>query len=739
MAFVRHRFLTRAVCACAIAAVPALKGSAQSPDALAVLDQSIVRAEESLRVGERQLAESHYRDALMVGWMIAGGLDVSAGQLEDAGRAYERAAASAVENGDALHSIAVVRLQLGEAAEAAEILTRMASASPRNVQVKLTLARALVAMGKPEEAAQELEEAQATGPKDPELLFALATGFLQLKNADAAERLFARVAAARPQAETYVLIGRTYRDFQRYDRARTALRRALTMNPRVARAHYYLGSSALLEEGMLLLDEAIAEFRLELKNTPGDPLATLRLGVLLVEARRYDEAMPLLESAVRGPAPSFDAWLFLGRCQLALGRSSDAVSSLRRALVAAEKSGLKGRRGLIHYQLATALRQSGASAEAEREFEEAQRLSVQQVESERERLARFLTDTTEASAAGALLPPGMSVFGSLTPEERTSLRGRVDVALSRAYINLGIIHAQASRFSRAAELFEASAAIDPAFPQVQYSLGVAYFNSEQYDKAVPALVKALEQQPQTPEASRMLALASLNAGDYVRAADLLRKDPALPSDPKLQYAFGLALVRSNRADEAEKIFTRVLTQHPDVPELNVVLGQIHAAQGDFDEAVVSLRRAVELKKDVPEANATLGDIYMRQGQFGPAVDALRAELAAHPGNVTARNTLATVLDLDGRSEEALKELAIIVAAKPNYADARYLFGKILLAGGKADEALRQLEIAARLAPEDANIHYQLGQAYQRLGRAEAAARAFETFQRLKDKARGGKS
>jgi tetratricopeptide (TPR) repeat protein len=743
MASVRRHSLRLAAWVCSIAALSGPHPEARQPadlSAVAALDQSIARAEESLRIGEREIAESHYRDALLRGWMILGALHSGAGELEDARRAFERASASAVDNNDALQSLAIVTLQLGEAAEAAEILTRMTTASPGNIQLRLTLAQALVAMGKSGEAAQELDVAQGIAPQDPEVLFALAAGYLRVKKVETAERLFARVAAAHPQPETYVLIGRTYRDYLYYDRARTALQRALKMNPRVPRAHYYLGTSALLEEGVVLVDEAIAEFRQELEITPGDPLATLRLGVVLVEARRYDEAMPLLEKAIRVPAPPYDAWMYLGRGQLAKGRPADAVVSLRKALETAEKTGQQVRRRSIHYQLAMALRDSGAAAEAEREFAEAQRLSVEQAENEREQLTRFLADAPDAAGSHVrALPFAISGFENLTPDKRGELRSRVSVALARTCLNLGILHAQAGRFPRAAELFEASASIDPAFPQVQYSLGVAYFNAELYEKAVPALVKAVAQQPQNAEASRMLALASLNAGDYARAADLLRKDPKLPSDPSLQYAFGLALVRSDRADEAEKIFSRVLTQHPDVPELNVVLGQIHAAQGDFDQAIVSLRRALELEPGVAEANSTLGDIYMRQGQFGPAAEALRTELAAHPRNVVARNTLATVLELDGKSDDALKELRAIVAVKPNYADARYLFGKILLARGSAEEALMHLEVAVKLAPGDANIYYQLGQAYQRLGRTELASRAFETFQRLKDKARGGKS
>ncbi len=724
--------------ACALIAILVLHTSAQTSDPLADLNRAVALAESSLRNEERQIAESQYRAALREGWMIRGALQYSSGQLDAARSAFEQASASAVDNRAALQSLAVVELQSGRAEEALRILAPMTLTAPRNIPVRLTLAQALVALDKPGEAAQELDEAKALEPADPEILFALAAGYLRVKKVDTAEALFARVAAARPLPETHVLIGRTYRDFQYYDRARAALRRALKMDPKVRRAHYYLGTTALLEEGVVLLDEATGEFQRELAITPGDPLATLRLGVLLVEARRYDEAMPLLENVVRAPSPSYDAWMFLGRCQLGRGRAADAVVSFQRALETAEKSGQNVKRQAIRYQLATALRDSGRAAEAEREFAEAQRLSVQRVEDEREQLAKFLAGTQDDAPGAGTAPPGAAGLEQLTAAQRADLGNKVDVVLARTYLNLGVIHAQANRFARAAELFGAAAAIDRAFPQVQYSLGVAYFNAEQYEKAIPALVAALAQQPGNPEASRMLALASLNTGDYAKAADLLRKDPKLPSDPSLQYAFGLALVRSDRTDEAERIFSKVLSEHPDVPELNVVLGQIHAAQGDFDQAIAALRRAISLKANVAEAHATLGDIYMRQGQFGPAIEALRAELTSYPKNVAARNMLATVLELDGKSDEALAELRAILAVNPNYAHARYLFGKILLARGSPEDAVGHLEVASRLSPEDANVHYQLGLAYQRLGRTEQATKEFDVFQRLKDKARGGK-
>ena len=730
-------------CWCLVIAA-AQAASAQPPTPLAELDTSIAAAEDSLRSGEHQIAESRYRTALQQGWMILGRIHASDGRWADARRAFERASTATVDDRSALQSLAIVQLQTGETGEALGLLTRMASASPRDIEIRLTLAEALFAAGRKEEAAQELDEVRTIGPQDAESTFALATGYLRIGKADRADALFAAVAAEHPQPETYVLIGRIYRDLKYYSRARTALQRALAIDPRTRRAHYYLATTALTEEGVVRLDEAISEFRLELKVAPNDVSTIVRLGMALVEARRNEEALPFLEKAVKTRPDLPEPWAYLGRCQFALNRAPDAIVSLRRALDLASSQASAGsdhdkeRLRLIYYQLGTALRAAGATSEAEQAFSEAERLSAKRGVGDRERLAQYLGQSDADDNDGG--PPRMltldvAAYGSLSPKEREAVATRVRTSLARAYLNLGILQAQASRFPRAAELFAVAVELDPAFPQGQYSLGVAYFNAQHYDKAVPALSRAFEQQP-SAETARMLALASFQVDDYARAADLLSRDPKLPADPALQYAYGVALVRSGRADEAERIFSRVLAQNPDVAELNVVLGQAHAARGDFDAAIASFRRALEIKSDVADANAALGTIYLRQGHLEAAGEALRAELASHPDDVRARNTLATVLDLDGKRDEALKELRTVLARRPDYADARYLLGKILLSNGAAAEAVDHLERAAQLAPADPNVHYQLGQAYQRLGKSDLAAKEFEMFQQLKAKSRG---
>lgn len=721
---------------------PAAPAAQPAPDPAAPLDEAVALAEASLRAGELHGAESHYRSALLEGFLLMGALEVAEGRMPEARDAFRRASTCAVETRRALQSLALVHLQMGAPSEAVGLLTRVVGQDPRDLAARRLLAQALVAGGQPEQAVQELEEAHDAAPDDLETVFALATGYLKLGKVEPAAHLFEKVVQARPIARTRVLVGRTYRDFGEYERARAELRAALKQDPRVPHAHYYLGRIAVTAGGLQSIDEAIREFQEELKLAPRDALASLQLGMALVEARRAPEALPVLELAARSEPPRAEAFYYLGRCQLALERPAEALVALRRALeLTSERGASPAQLGGLHYQLALALRALGRGEEAATHFAAAERHAAEGADSSRERLARYLADSPDPEIGAVAAAPLIeaSPLAGLLPERRQQLRTHVVAALARAYSNLGVMQAQAGRFARAAEHFEHAAEVDPDFPRVQYSVGVAQFNAGQFARASGPLSRALLADPQDLDLKRMLALAWFNTEEYAQAARLLRDDPRRDADPALQYAYGVALVRSGQAAEAQATFSRLLAAHADVPELSVVLGQAYAQEGDYDAAVQALTRALRLRDDVPEANAALGVIYLKQGRLAEAEAALRAELRLRPADFRSRHNLATVLDLEGQPDEALGLLRTVLAARPEFADARYLLGKILLAQGAAAEAVEHLEAAARLAPEDANIHYQLAQAYRKAGQPELAEKQFEIFRELKDRRREGAS
>jgi tetratricopeptide (TPR) repeat protein len=711
---------------------------AQTVDPLAGLQAASDAAEAALRDDEVQIADSRYRETLREGWLVIGGLDAAERRWADAATAFERAASATVHPRQGLLSLALVHIQTGRVQEAVQILTRLVARDKSDIASRRLLAQALAASGQLAEAVQELEEAAATAPTDDELKFVLASGYLQMKKVEAADRLFGEIASSRPIPQTHVLIGRTYRDSGEYDHAREALHKALEMDPRTTRAHYYLGTTALLQDGVLRLEYAIDEFRQELRLAPADPVTNLRLGIALVEARHTADALDPLQMATASASAPPDAWFYLGRCLLALDRAPEAVTALERALQLAQATTAGELRiGSIENQLGLALRKTGAEQEAAAHFAEAERLSAQHTEQSRSQLARYLADAPDPATLDAR-PPIDTVFpfATLPEDQRRELRRRTATALARAYFNMGVLHARADRPARAAELLQSAATLDPAFPQIDASLGSTYFKAQQYEKAVEPLARASAASPSDASVRRMLAMSLLSAGAAERAVEVLRNDPGRDADPALQYAFGLALLRANRSAQAQLIFSRLIAEQGNTPELNVVMGQAQAQQGDYDGAISSLQRAIALKADVPEAHAALGVIYLKQGKLPEAAASLRKEIDISPGDFASRSNLATVLQLQGEHDEPVALLRGVLKVRPEFADARYLLGKILLADGAAEEAVQHLEVAARVAPQDFNIHYQLGQAYQKLGRSDLAQREFDLFRELKDKLAG---
>jgi tetratricopeptide (TPR) repeat protein len=715
-----------------------LPAAIPSRDPAAAFERALSVAEASLRRGELPQAQTRYRGALLEGWLLLGTLERIEGRLAPARDAFRSAAEAGAGDARAQRSLAVALLQMGEAAGAEALLAPLVRADARDVAARGLLAQALLARGQAAEAVRELEAARAAAPGDLELLFALACAQLARGEAERAAALFAQLVKARPVPQTRLLIGRTWRDAGQYDRARAELRAALKMSPRLRYAHYYLGMVAARQGERATLGEAIDEFRAELALAPDDPLASLELGVALAESQRWEEALPPLLAAASAGPPHARILYYLGRSQLALGRAAEAAASLSRALELARAQGANAPAlRAIHTQLGQALRAEGRTEEAAPHFAESARLSAESTEAERENLARYMADAADPARArmGAVALMEVSPLADLPPARRGEIAGRVRAGLAGAYLNLGVMKAQAQDFEAASLLLEKAALLQPELDRVQHSLGVAYFNAKQYDKATGPLARAFELRPQEAGLRSMLALAWLNSGGFAQAAELLRDDPARAGDPALQFAYGLALVRTERPTEAQEVFARLLSQHGDSPELSVMLGQAHAQQGDYPAAIEALMRALRLNAAVAEANGTLGVIYLKQGRLDEAEAALKAELLAHPQDAGAQQNLAIVLDTLHKRAEAIEVLKRLLAAKPDAADARYLLGKALLAEGQPKEALAELEVAARGAPQDPNIRYQLGQAYQRLGQPERAEREFEAFRKLKEASR----
>ena len=476
--------------------------------------------------------------------------------MADARHAFDRASRSIVEADAALQALAVVDLQNGSGGRR----SRPCSPASRVVMRRMAalqrlLAQALMANGQLQEAVQAFETARATDPKDPELAFLLGSAYLKVRKFDEAERLFAEVHQ-----------GASRSGDRRAPRAHLSRRRAVRPRARGAPARVE-GRPQSTPCALLPGNDRDPRRRCP-RARRSDPrvqggaaayrratcLTNLRLGMALVEARRAAEALPHLEIARSCRAAAGRGLLLPGAFA---SRAGPCARSRRGVPPGAVACGHTARRRCPRREHPLSAR-ARASAVGERSgggrsFRGSPaRASTRRADADREALSRFLTDTGDTSRGGVL--PLDSPLASQTSEQRSALERQLKATIARASMNLGVMHAQAQRFSRAAELFAEAADADPEFPQVQYSLGVAYFNAQQYDKATGPLTRALAADPGNASIRRMLGLAWFQAGELhqgCRAARRLTRRATrirLSSSP---IATALVRTRSRRGGPAD--------------------------------------------------------------------------------------------------------------------------------------------------------------------------------------------
>ncbi len=212
--------------------------------------------------------------------------------------------------------LAQVRRRRGELEGARELLAELAREQPRNVPVLTSLAAVEVQLGRAGEAEARLRSALTLEPKNAVALYQLAQLAAQSgRDGEAVERAEAALAE-QPRASAvhfllatlYTRLGRVAEAARHRDAAgrqpplqRDPWLEALKDVGTGARIHLIRGSTAM-KRGQLA--QAIAEFQTVLRLDPSSTDGNLNLGAALAQARRFAEAIPVLEKALELPLDS---------------------------------------------------------------------------------------------------------------------------------------------------------------------------------------------------------------------------------------------------------------------------------------------------------------------------------------------------------------------------------------------------------------------------------------------------
>ena len=311
----------------------------------------------------------------------------------------------------------------------------------------------------------------------------------------------------------------------------------------------------------------------------------------------------------------------------------------------------------------------------------------------------------------------------------------------KAHQMLAGFYLQQHQLAKAIPHLQRAHAINPSHYATGYDLAVALIQTGQTDAARTHLKKMLAAK-ETGELHNLLGDVEEQAGNSVAAAEEYQTAAHMDPSEEHLFDFGDKLIRMGMRDEAVKVFTVAVAQHPKSARLHVGLGIAHYSKGEYADAVTSFCTAVDLSPEDPRPYQFLGEMYGTAPELSEEISTRLANFVkTQPRNALAHLYYALSLWKGSGSANAANlgvvetHLRRAVTIDPRLAKGFFELGVLLSDQQRYTEAIPELRRAVQLEPSNAQHHYRLARAYQSTGQRALAAKELEIFEQLKAAAR----
>lgn len=411
----------------------------------------------------------------------------------------------------------------------------------------------------------------------------------------------------------YGRMGINYLAHEQQAAAGACFRNAIALNPRNPRWPYYL---AVHYEESGAPDEAADSYIHSIELNPGYPPAQVRLGRVLLELDRVDEAEAAFRAALQRDKKIAAAVAGLGQVEFVRKNYPKAIENYEQAL------SLQPEATQLHYRLGLTYRAMGDTAKAKIELSKA----GERIPSITDPILGFMQAHTQGAehfiSAARMAEDVGRIDGAI---QLYDVATSIEPGNTEALLRLGQLQGSSGDPVGALSSFGKVLAIDPKNASANFYVGTLLEQRGEELEAETFYRAALETSPQLVEPRMLLANSLMRRREFSEAGDHYAQIAhQLPNKVEVSFLLGMAWIAAGECQWAHPVLLRALKMKPNDGQVMIVLSRTYAtcADADDEQRNQALEAAMKIyaKEGTPESAETLAMAAAANGLFDDAVE-----------------------------------------------------------------------------------------------------------------------
>jgi tetratricopeptide (TPR) repeat protein len=498
------------------------------------------------------------------------------------------------------------------------------------------------------------------------------------------------------------------REEGKYQEAQEWLNNFLNIEQSNAEGWSLLSQVYLLDKRDMDAEKALAK---AIFIDPNLPSVNRNQARLLIKKSKPTEALETANIAYDKSSADPESWLVLAACLGANQKDEEALPLLEKALKAKPNyAEAFANRALVH------LRAKNITSGIE-DLEKAVSLKPHLVQ-----LWGLL---------GSLRYQSKNLLGAIEALKKANALEPTNV---NYMVDLGEFLRQDNQVVEAISVLEGAAKLEPENANVWTNLGTALQHDGKIDDAKLAYQKALVINPKSAEIANNLGAIAKGKGDWESALQYFEQVIIIKPDLAEAHSnLGATLKELGRLEDAVASYKKAIAIKPEFAEAHNNLGITLKELGRLEDAEASYKKAIAIKPEFADAHYNLGNTLKELGRLEDAETSYSKSIAIKPDLAKAHSNLGNTLQELGRLDDAEASYKKAIAIKPDLAEAHSNFGLLLMQKGDLEGSQNMHEKAIKLDSKKWEIYFNYSTYLYEIGHIDSAIDALRNAKSIAPK------